>query len=88
MPNLIGMTQEQAEATLEQYNLSLGSVTTVSSEYTAGVVVWQSEDAGEEVTAHTKIYLQVSLGPNYTTITDADAASQVTIPEDNVGNEG
>lgn len=64
MPNLVGMTQAQAEASIESHRLTLGSVSPVNSdEYPVGVVIWQSIEKDTEVTVHTKVYIQVSSGP-------------------------
>lgn len=63
MPNLIGLSQSAAIAKLESNNLVFGSASTVESDMPAGTVVWQSIDAYEEVDEHTKVFVQVSSGP-------------------------
>ena len=63
MPSLIGLSQSAAERRLESAGLVFGSATPVDSNYAEGTVVWQSEDAYSQVEAHTRVFLQVSLGP-------------------------
>ncbi len=63
MPNLIGLTREAARARIENSNLALGNVTYVESTAPAGYVVWQSVEANTSVEEHSKIYLQISMGP-------------------------
>ena len=66
VPNLIGLSQSAAASRIESSNLTLGSVTSVESDMPAGTVVWQSVSAYETVDEHTKIFIQVSLGPGVT----------------------
>ena len=66
MPNLIGLTRDQARERIEASNLAWGNVTYVESEKTAGYVIWQSVQAYTSVEEHTKIYIQISLGPKTT----------------------
>lgn len=63
MPDLFGMTQAEAEAALEANRLTLGSISPVNSNYPTGTIIWQSISAGTEVNIHTKVYLQISIGP-------------------------
>jgi len=64
MPNLVGLDRADAVKSLERYNLAFAVATEVLSyDYEAGVVIWQSVPAGEQVQEHSKIYLQVSTGP-------------------------
>lgn len=63
MPELIGMTQQEAEDVIEANRLTLGSVSSVNSNRPVGEVIWQSIDAGTEVNIHTKVYIQISSGP-------------------------
>ena len=66
MPNLVGLTQESAIARLESFNLTLGTISPVESELPEGTIIWQSVPAYTEVEEHTKVYLQVSIGPKET----------------------
>lgn len=67
MPGLVGTEQGYAEATLESMRLTLVSVSTVySNSVPEGCVVNQNVDAGTELPLYSKIYLQVSLGPEVT----------------------
>jgi len=63
MPNLIGLTREAARTRIENSNLALGNVTYVESDKPAGYVVWQSVEPNTSVEEHSKIYLQISMGP-------------------------
>ena len=64
VPNLIGSTEDAARAKLESANLSFGGSERVSSDLAVGTVVRQSLDAFSQVEEHTKVYLQISSGPN------------------------
>lgn len=87
MPNLIGMTQAEAEGVIESNRLTLGSVSPVNSNQPVGVVIWQSVDAGTEVNIHTKVYIQISSGPAETdppeeTDTPSEPPAQTDNPPD------
>lgn len=62
VPNVVGLTKEQAILRLESYNLTYEFEEDVYSEYPEGYVVFQSYEKGEEVPIHTKVVLQVSKG--------------------------
>ena len=64
VPNLIGSTEDAARAKLESANISFGGSERVSSDLAVGTVVGQSVDAFSQVEEHTKVYLQISSGPN------------------------
>ena len=64
VPNLIGSTEEAAKAKLESANLSYGGAERVNSDLAVGTVVGQSLDAFSQTEEHTKVYLQISSGPN------------------------
>lgn len=64
VPNLIGSTEDAARAKLESANLSFGGSERVSSDLAVGTVVGQSLNAFSQVEEHTKVYLQISSGPN------------------------
>ena len=64
VPNLVGSTEDAARAKLESANLSYGGAERVSSDLAVGTVVGQSIDAFSQVEEHTKVYLQISSGPN------------------------
>ena len=67
MPYLVGDTQQNAEAQIEALRLTLVSVSAVYSKTVpAGCVVSQNVDAGTEIPVNSKIYLQISLGPEVT----------------------
>ena len=64
VPNLIGSTEEAAKAKLESANLSYGGAERVNSDLAVGTVVGQSIDAFTQAEEHSKVYLQISSGPN------------------------
>ena len=67
MPYLVGTSQAEAETMLEAYKLTLVSISSVySGSAPVGTVVGQNVEAGTELAVHSKIYLQVSLGPETT----------------------
>ena len=62
VPNLMGYTEKQAIAALEDAKLDY-SIERKNDDAEAGKVIGQSIDAGEEVDEGTKITLTISLGP-------------------------
>lgn len=62
VPNLIGMTEKQAIAALDDAKLDY-SIERKNDDAEAGKVIGQSIDAGEEVDEGTTITLTISLGP-------------------------
>jgi serine/threonine protein kinase len=79
MPNLVGLTQSQAVSKLESCNLTFGGVSPVESDLPEGTIIWQSVSAYSEVEEHTKIYLQVSIGPKET---PSPSPSETVAPTD------
>ena len=69
VPGLLGMTEDQARAALEAKGLKIGSVDSVDSSAEAGSVVWQSQDAGAEVTKGSTVNIQISRARAHRTIT-------------------
>jgi len=63
MPNLMGLSEEAARNKLESSSLSYGGSEYQVSDLAAGTVIGQSVSAFEQVEEHSKIYLQVSSGP-------------------------
>ena len=81
MPYLVGYTQAEAENAIRAYRLNLVSVSSVYSDTApVGTVVSQNVEAGTEIPVNSKIYLQISLGPE-TTPTPVPTATPV--PEEN-----
>ena len=67
MPYLVGKTQWYAEEQISSMNLTLVTVSPVYSDtMEEGMVISQNVEAGTEIPVHSKIYLQVSLGPEPT----------------------
>ena len=63
MPNLVGLSEDAARSKLESARLSYGGSTRVISDYDAGTVIGQSNEAFSTVEEHCKITLTVSAGP-------------------------
>ena len=64
MRNLVGSSEAEAKAAINNLGLSFGSSSYVYNDhYEEGQVVWQSAESGTRVEANTKVYLQVSKGP-------------------------
>ena len=67
MPYLVGKTRGEAESLIEANKLTLVSCSSVyNDKVPEGMVVSQNVEAGTEIAAHSKIYLQISLGPEVT----------------------
>ena len=79
VPGLLGMTADQARAALEAKGLKIGSVDSVDSSAEAGSVVWQSQDAGAEVTKGSTVNIQISKGKS---------TSNNNSPDNSGGNSG
>ncbi len=62
VPNLVGLSRDQAIERLEAEGLSINEIEIVNSEQEVGTVIWQSINPGGEVEAHTAISIQVSGG--------------------------
>ena len=63
VPNLVGLSEDAARAKIESTRLSLGSTQYVASDYEAGTVIGQEPAAFASAEEHTKVYIQVSSGP-------------------------
>jgi eukaryotic-like serine/threonine-protein kinase len=64
VPNLEGLTQDDAEQALEEARLEVGDVTEeASDDVEEGIVLSQSPEAGEQVARGTPVDLVVSSGP-------------------------
>lgn len=64
MPNLIGLSESAAISKLESSRLVFGGSSTVDNDMPAGTVVWQSITAYDQIDEHTKVFIQISSGPN------------------------
>lgn len=81
MPYLVGKTRDDAEATIDAYRLTLVSVSSVYNDKApVGTVVSQNVEAGTEIPIHSKIYLQISLGPEVTPTPEPTATPEPEEP--------
>jgi len=79
MPDLVGMTQEQAKSKITFHHLEIGNIDSVNHPTVpAGNVIEQYPAAETQVSEGTKVNLQISLGPDPSTIT----------PEPEIPDEG
>ena len=77
VPAVVGLSEEQARATLEGADLEVGEVTTEASEtVVAGTVISQDPGPGESVPAGTDIDLIVSAGSGALLVPDVSAKSE------------
>ena len=63
IPNLVGLTEDAAKNKIESARLSYGSTQYIASDYEPGTVIGQEPAAFTSAEEHTKIYIQVSSGP-------------------------
>ncbi len=81
VPNLVGMTIDQAKAALTAAGFT-GSVDTSKTEYSSSIaadsVTSQSPSAGSKATADTSFVLTISLGKAPVTVTDVTKMTQAT----------
>jgi len=63
VPDVVGMTEDEAASALEGAGLAVRSETTYSSEVETGLVVGQSPQAGVRVQAGAEVAISVSKGP-------------------------
>ena len=61
VPNLIGLTEAQASAVLNDNLLDLGDVTGVPSDEPPGTIIAQTPEEGEEVPVRTRVDITVSM---------------------------
>lgn len=85
VPNVVGMTQSEAETLILSVGLQVGTVTTANSQTVpAGSVISQDPVAGTSVSVGTPVSLVVSLGPELVTVpnvvgmTQANAQTAIT----------
>lgn len=63
VPNLVGLSEDAAKSKLESARLSYGSTQYIPSDYEPGTVIGQEPAAFSSAEEHTKVYIQVSSGP-------------------------
>ncbi len=78
VPDLIGLTQEEAEEEIEAARLRLGELTTESSDEEEGTVISQSPEPGSEVDRRSRVNLVISGGPEPVTVPSVIGQSEDT----------
>jgi len=69
MPNLVGLSQEQAESKITFHHLEIGNINSIHNpSIPAGEVIEQYPAAETQVSEGTKVNLQISLGPDPSTL--------------------
>ena len=63
VPNLVGLSEDAAKSKLESTRLSYGSTQYIASDFEVGTVIGQEPAAFASAEEHTKVYIQVSSGP-------------------------
>ena len=83
MVTVTGMSQSEAEKTIQGLGLTVGNVVDVDSDEAKGTVIFQSVKNGAEVKSGTKVNLQVSKGPQEDpTPVEPDDPDQPDNPDD------
>lgn len=84
VPDLVGLDEEEAMATLVEAGLQMGVVSEINNENTAltGLVCYQSYSVGSYVDAGTLVDISISLGPVQATYRFSDSISGPTAEED------
>jgi serine/threonine-protein kinase len=75
VPNVVGLTQDDAEALLEENRLHLGSVTETASEEPVGTVISQNPLALDKVPPETQVDIVLSSGPGSVIVPDVECRS-------------
>jgi serine/threonine-protein kinase len=79
VPDVVGLSQEEAEAEITGAKLRVGEITTeTSDEFEEGTVISQSPEPGDEVDARSKVDLVVSGGVETVTVPSVIGQSQDT----------
>jgi len=89
VPDLLGMSEVDAMATLVELGLELGSVSQVNSEeYEADQVCYQDYSVGSFVEPGTKISLKISMGAKVFTYSYSGSITGPTLEEDSAYEDG
>ena len=70
VPNVVGMSEDDAKATLEQAGFQVSSTSAPSDSTPEGIVSDQSPDGGTPATKGSTVTITVSSGPSTTTVPD------------------
>ncbi len=88
MPQLIGMTEEEARSAIAEAGLEVGGVTTVASSEVSGEVIYQSVSAYMDVDPGTVVYIHISDGSLSGAGNDSGETQQPSdIPSDDTGTQ-
>jgi serine/threonine-protein kinase len=70
VPSLVGMTEDEAIAAIEEAGLEVGNIVAVDSQEPEGTVLGQTPPAGSKADAESSVDLEVSGGPGTVTVPD------------------
>ena len=83
MPTLVGLTQEQAESKITMRHLEIGDIDQeYSATVPAGTVMDQYPAADTQVSEGTKVNLQISLGPDPSTMVEPEPEEEPEVNPD------
>ena len=83
VPELVGLTQEEAEEEIESAKLRLGDIATEpSDEFEPGIVISQSPEPGSEADVRSTVDLVVSGGPEAVTVPSVIGQSEETATDE------
>ena len=83
VPELVGLTQEEAEEEIEDAKLRLGDIATEpSDEFEPGIVISQSPEPGSEADVRSTVDLVVSGGPEAVTVPSVIGQSEETATDE------
>ena len=78
VPNVIGMTQNQAVAVVQAAGLNAGIYNTTSDRVPAGTVVTQSLSAGSQAVPGAEVQLAIAIAPSTSTAAPVDPGMELT----------
>ncbi len=81
VPDFVGKTEKDALSELISLELLPGRISYVKSDKTRGTVISQTDEAGDKVSAHSRINLTVSGGPDYDPNDPAGTKQTTKAPE-------
>jgi serine/threonine-protein kinase len=87
VPNVVGMSEANARATLEQAGFQVHSVDAPSNDTPQGSVSDQSPGGGTDAPKGSTVTITVSTGPNTTTVPD-EVGQEKQIAQDDLKNNG
>lgn len=88
VPNIVGMTQNDAQATAKQYDLGIKYMGEKASDEAEGTIIEQSPEAGSAADKNSTIQYYTSAGPNEITIPSGIVGSTLTDAQSALSDAG